>query len=173
MGTSPGIHAGAKLSGVNSHAGFEPIFVSHRDSSRSAQPALAPDHQLEHQRWSNVMSQDHQMLRQLLGHSELVEQARQRAMLVALALDFHEMHSAFEAEWARFSELDPARFVLDNLAEQIGRASPRTARFNALVVSWKVRLIALMLQEEILHQRISPPRHLVAPWTTDMLDWRM
>jgi len=173
MGTSPGIHIGAKLSGIKRGAGYEPLNVSHRYSRRSKLPAVDLDHQLEHRRWSNVMAQDHRLLRQLLERLELVEQSRQRAMLVALALDFHEMHSAFEAEWVRIAELEPARNVLDDLAEKIGHASHRSARFSALVVSWKARLIVLMQQEEIIHLQKTPGPSPVGPWSTDMLDWRI
>jgi len=172
MGSFQGMRVGTKLSGGERYSGFGSLTFSHRCHIRRTTSSLTSDQQLEHQRWARVMAQDHLLLRQLVERFGNVDQPRQRTMLVRLALDFHEMHSAFEAGWMRLEELAPARIILDDLAERIGRISPSSARRSSLTQSWTVHLFALMQQEELLHLQKLPALTPFAPWSMDLLEWR-
>lgn len=173
MGTFQEVRDRAKRSDGTRTPSFGASDVPHRYRIRRVTSFLASDQELEHQRWSNVMTQDHACLRQLIKRLEQVEQTRERTMLVRLALDFHEMHSAFEAGWMQISELRPARITVEELAETIGCTSPSSKRYDALVLSWKAHLVALMQQEEIFHHRTAPVLVPLAPWSTEVLEWRV
>ena len=173
MGSFQGMRNGNKGSGGGRTSNFGMPNYSHRDQIRRVTSSLASDQELEHQRWANVMAQDHSLLRQVLERFDGVDGTRQRTMLVRVALDFHEMHTAFEAVWMSIAELAPARIILDDLAEVIGNIAPTSARYWSLALSWRTHLIALMRQEHFVHARKLSPLTPFAPWSMDVLEWRV
>jgi hypothetical protein len=159
--------------GVKRGAGFGPSASLLHPRLRSRVRAQDPDKRLVNQSWAKVMAQDHALLRLLLERFEQTEQARERAMLLRLGLDFHEMHAVFESAWVQIPALGPARAALDDLAEQIECTALASKLHRARGLSWKSHLIGLMQQEEIYHREKQPRSGAFIDWSEDFLRWRV
>ncbi len=149
----------------------ELLVLSRRRHNWRTRLSFVSDRELEQRRLAAVMAQDHRLLRGLFQRFQGTDQPRQRTILIRLALDFHEMHSEFEAAWIRMAELSPSRDIVDELALQISDTEPNTARHNRLSILWVAQLVALMQQEEILRRTMSF-RTPFSPWSVDLLEWR-
>ena len=118
------------------------------------------------------MARDHALLRRLTERFEHAEQAHERIPLLQLALDFHEMHTLFEARWMPLPELAPARAILEDLAEQIECTVPASALHRARGLIWIEHLIGLMGKEETCHREQLPRSGPITPWSPEFLGWR-
>ena len=145
-----------------------------RGTLRRGRPAFRRGWQIERRRWENIIQRDHELLRQLVAGFERATDARERALLLHLAMEFQEVHARFERGCNAIPELEPDRLELDQLGEQVARQEPNTPTWRAAAGAWTAQLKVLIEREDRVRSHgagLEPPSD--AAWPPDMLECRL
>lgn len=134
---------------------------------------MKSDDQLEYRRWTNVMVQDHALLRQLLGRFEQAGTPTERTALFRLSLEWHRAHRDFERFWQQIEDLGPDYLELDLMAADLGGLAPGSSFWESVARKWSAGVITVMDQEEAhysCHSRLHRP---MSEWPTGVLETRV